>query len=205
MPLIHHSKELAVWIFRLYPIRIVKICPSRFLSDGFHVISYSSNGQFNADIFRGQMGLSSEEQKKFLELRLQLNGETNMESNNKEVAGKQLNGDNITACRSQVDVMSCCQENGDTCCQNTQSTVFPEKIDNPDADERAMKVSTDKKRSSKKLVSRSSSSKGAFTRKVCAMPTWLESWEREDTYAVLAVGCAVVSVAVAYSCYKQLS
>ncbi|KAK9209902.1 hypothetical protein WN944_002271 [Citrus x changshan-huyou] len=156
-------------------------------------------------LWRGQMGLSSEEQKKFLELRLQLNGETNMESNNKEVAGKQLNGDNITACRSQVDVMSCCQENGDTCCQNTQSTVFPEKIDNPDADERAMKVSTDKKRSSKKLVSRSSSSKGAFTRKVCAMPTWLESWEREDTYAVLAVACAVVSVAVAYSCYKQLS
>ncbi|KAH9804281.1 Sucrase-like protein [Citrus sinensis] len=166
---------------------------------------WSSNGKFNADIFRGQMGLSSEEQKKFLELRLQLNGETNMESNNKEVAGKQLNGDNITACRSQVDVMSCCQENGDTCCQNTQSTVFPEKIDNPDADERAMKVSTDKKRSGKKLVSRSSSSKGAFTRKVCAMPTWLESWEREDTYAVLAVACAVVSVAVAYSCYKQLS
>lgn len=158
-------------------------------------------------LWRGQMGLSSEEQKKFLELRLQLNGETNMESNNKELAGKQLNGDNITACRSQVDVMSCCQENGDTCCQNTQSTVFPDKIDNPDADERAMKASTDKKRSSKKLVSRSSSSssKGAFTRKVCAMPTWLESWEREDTYAVLAVGCAVVSVAVAYSCYKQLS
>ncbi|KAH9652373.1 Sucrase-like protein [Citrus sinensis] len=156
-------------------------------------------------LWRGQMGLSSEEQKKFLELRLQLNGETNMESNNKELAGKQLNGDNITACRSQVDVMSCCQENGDTCCQNTQNTVFPDKIDNPDADERAMKASTDKKRSSKKLVSRSSSSKGAFTRKVCAMPTWLESWEREDTYAVLAVGCAVVSVAVAYSCYKQLS
>lgn len=156
-------------------------------------------------LWRGQMGLSSEEQKKFLELRLQLNGETNVESNSKEVAGKQLNGDNVTACKSQVDVMSCCQENGDTCCQNTQNTVFPEREDNPDADEMAMKVSMDKKRSNKKLVSRSSSGKGAFTRKVCAMPTWLESWEREDTYAVLAVTCAVVSVAIAYSCYKQLS
>ncbi|GMH19563.1 hypothetical protein Nepgr_021404 [Nepenthes gracilis] len=40
--------------------------------------------------------------------------------------------------------------------------------------------------------------------KVCAMPTWYESWEREDTYAAIAVLCAAISVGVAYSCCKQM-
>jgi len=39
--------------------------------------------------------------------------------------------------------------------------------------------------------------------KFSSMPTWLDSWEQEDTYAALAVVCAAVSVAIAYSCYKQ--
>lgn len=147
------------------------------------------------------MGLSSEEQKKSQELRFQLNGEANMESSGKEVAQIQLNEENAIACGSQSEVIGCCQENGDSCCQNP---VLLEKIDNPDANERAMKVTMEKKKSSKKLVSQSNSGKGVFTRKVCAMPTWFESWESEDTYAALAVACAAVSVAVAYSCYKQL-
>ncbi|CAE6242791.1 unnamed protein product [Arabidopsis arenosa] len=37
-----------------------------------------------------------------------------------------------------------------------------------------------------------------------AMSMWLESWEKEDTYAALAVACAAASVAIAYNCYKQL-
>ena len=40
-------------------------------------------------------------------------------------------------------------------------------------------------------------------RKICSMPTWLERWEREDTYAALAVATAAVAVVVAYGCYKK--
>nr|CAD1823040.1 unnamed protein product [Ananas comosus var. bracteatus] len=38
-------------------------------------------------------------------------------------------------------------------------------------------------------------------RKTCS---WFERWERQDTYAALAVVAAVASIAVAYSCYKQM-
>ncbi|XP_051128594.1 uncharacterized protein LOC127249705 [Andrographis paniculata] len=38
--------------------------------------------------------------------------------------------------------------------------------------------------------------------KMCAVPTWYESWEREDTLAVLAVIGAAISVALACKCYK---
>ncbi|KAJ0045733.1 hypothetical protein Pint_03813 [Pistacia integerrima] len=152
-------------------------------------------------LWRGQMGLSEEEQKKSQELRLQLNGETNMENSSKEVTLQgQLNGENTAACTSQGEFTGCCQQNGDSCCQNP---VLPEKPDNSAANEKA-KVPTEKKTSSKKLLSQSSSGKSPSSRKVRTMPTWFESWEREDTYATLAVVCAAVSVFVAYSCYKQL-
>ncbi|TXG67994.1 hypothetical protein EZV62_009269 [Acer yangbiense] len=152
-------------------------------------------------LWRGQMGLSEEEQLRSQELRLQLNGEANIERRSDEVIQRQLKDENTSSCRSQVDVMGCCQDNGESCCQNP---VLPGKIDNLDTNERAVKTTTEKKKSSKKLVSRMNSGKGTFTRKVCAMPTWLENWEREDTYATLAVACAAVSVFFAYSCYKQL-
>ncbi|KAI3675764.1 hypothetical protein L1987_85357 [Smallanthus sonchifolius] len=42
------------------------------------------------------------------------------------------------------------------------------------------------------------------THKVYNMPTWLETWEREDVYATLALIGAALSVAVAYNCYRQL-
>ncbi|KAH7544543.1 hypothetical protein JRO89_XS15G0183100 [Xanthoceras sorbifolium] len=152
-------------------------------------------------LWRGQMGLSAEDQMRSQELRLQLNGEANIERSSNEVIQKQLNDENAGSCRSQVEVMGCCQENGESCCQNP---ISPVKTDNSDTTERAVKATTEKKRSSKKLVSRMNSGKGTFTRKVRTMPTWLENWEREDTYASLAVVCAAVSVFVAYSCYKQL-
>ncbi|KAK2640134.1 hypothetical protein Ddye_027929 [Dipteronia dyeriana] len=152
-------------------------------------------------LWRGQMGLTEEEQLRSQELRLQLNGEANIERSSNEVIQRQLKDENTSSCRSQVEGLGCCQENGESCCQNP---VLPGKPDNLDTNERAVKATTEKKKSSKKLLSRMNSGKGTFTRKVRARPTWLENWEREDTYATLAVAFAAVSVFVAYSCYKQL-
>lgn len=125
-------------------------------------------GEIVDGLWRGQMGLSEDGQKKSQEQR------------------------------------ECCntQENGNShCCQNP---VFPEKLENLDANVVAPKVMISDKKSSKKLNSRINSGKVGSAHKVCAMPTWFESWEREDMYAALAVVCAAASVAIAYSCYKQL-
>ncbi|XP_040986956.1 uncharacterized protein LOC121234885 [Juglans microcarpa x Juglans regia] len=153
-------------------------------------------------LWRGQMGLSEEEQKKSQELRLQLNGEINVVQNIEELTQTFKNETLTVARRSQVEVMACCPENGDSyCCQNP---VLPGKLDdNLDANVGAAKV-TAQNENNEKLNSGIKSGKGAGTRKVCAMPTWFESWEREDTFAALAVVCAAASVAIAYSCYKQL-
>ncbi|XP_059662375.1 uncharacterized protein LOC132308336 [Cornus florida] len=150
-------------------------------------------------MWRGQMGLSEEDQRRSQELRLQLNGDAYMERSAEESAESNDIGNAVHG--SRVEDMACCQENrSSSCCQNP----LPEKIGNPDLNEMETKLTTEKKKSSKKQVSRNNSGKGAC-RKVCAMPTWFESWEREDTYAALAVIGAAFSVALAYSCYKQLS
>ncbi|KAF5479081.1 hypothetical protein F2P56_005585 [Juglans regia] len=153
-------------------------------------------------LWRGQMGLSEEEQKKSQELRLQLNGEINVVQNIEELTHTFKNETLTVARRSQVEVMSCCPENGDSyCCQNP---ALPGNLDdNLDANVGAAKV-TAQNENDEKLNSGIKSGNGAGTRKVCAMPTWFESWEREDTFAALAVVCAAASVAIAYSCYKQL-
>lgn len=146
------------------------------------------------------MGLSEEEQIKNHELRLQQNGGTT--ENSKEITQRPVDKSNTSSSRSEVVSTGCCQQNGSSsCCQNP---VLPEK-DIVDANERTAKVTPEKKKNNKKKpLSRINSSKGSSARKVCAMPTWFESWERDDTYAALAVVCAVVSVAVAYKCYRQL-
>ncbi|BBH04398.1 Sucrase/ferredoxin-like family protein [Prunus dulcis] len=150
----------------------------------------------------GQMGLSEEQQKKSQELRLHLNGETNVGKSATELTQPKEREMNTSVCRSQVEIGGCCQENrNSSCCQNA---VFIEKLNSPDLNEMAAKETTDKKKSSRKLLSGINSGKGASKRKVCAMPTWFQSWEREDTYAAFAVVCAAVSVGIAYSCYKQL-
>ncbi|MBA0759395.1 hypothetical protein Gotri_022291 [Gossypium trilobum] len=151
-------------------------------------------GEIIDALWRGQMGLSEEEQKKFQELRRLANGETT-----KEATQRQMDEMNITACQSQDNLASCCQRNSSSCCHD------PPKSDIVDTDEGVAKLTPEKKKSGKKLISRINSGKGASVRKVCAKPTWFESWEREDTYAALAVVCAAASIAVAYSCYKQLS
>ncbi|KAK9269710.1 hypothetical protein L1049_001488 [Liquidambar formosana] len=163
-------------------------------------------GEIVDRLWRGQMGLSEEEQKKFQELRLQLNGGTDVGKSINESTQTQTQTQtdeiNTDVCGSQNEVISCCQENGNSfCCQNP---VLPEKVDNPDTNLREPRVTSEKKKNSKKQISRITSGNGSCARKVCAMPTWFESWEREDTYAALAVVCAVVSVAFAYSSYKQL-
>ena len=158
-------------------------------------------GHLNA-YFRGQMGLSEEEQKKFQELRRLVNGETTIEGSTKEATQIQMDEVITTACRSQDELVSCCQGSGSaSCCHDP---ALPEKLDILDTDEGAVKLTPEKKKD-KKLISKITSGKGAAVRKVCAKPTWFESWEREDTYAALSVVCAAASIALAYSCYKQLS
>ncbi|PON86300.1 Actin patches distal protein [Trema orientale] len=157
-------------------------------------------GEIVDQLWRGQMGLSEEEQKASQYRRLQMNGDENAAGKVNELVKTQRSLSNSGALRSQVEVVGCCQENGNSsCCQNP---MVPEKSHCSDANEKSKKLTVDKKKSSRKLTSRINS--GKSTRRVCSMPTWLESWEREDTYAALAVACAALSVAVAYSCYKQL-
>ncbi|XP_022716716.1 uncharacterized protein LOC111275575 [Durio zibethinus] len=154
-------------------------------------------------LWRGQMGLSEEEQQKCQELRHLANCETTIEGNTKEATERQVDEVNTTACRSQDEPVSCCQGNGSASCYH--DPALPENLDILDTDEGAVKLTTEKKKGSKKPISKITNGKGAAVRKVCAKPTWFESWEREDTYAALAVVCAAASIAVAYSCYKQLS
>lgn len=148
------------------------------------------------------MGIAEDEQKKNQEQRLQLKGKRNVKESAEVLM--QMNNSEIStaACRSEDNFVSCCQENENfSCCGNR---MFGEKISS-DAIETEAKLSADNKSSSNKTVSRvNSGSKGGSRRKYCSKPTWLDSWEREDTYAALAVVCAGVSVAIAYSCYKQL-
>lgn len=157
-------------------------------------------GEIVDRLWRGRMGLSEEEQIKSHEGRLQQNGGTI--ENSKEITQGPVDKSNTSSSRSEVGSTGCCQQNGSSsCCQNP---VLPEK-DIADANERTAKVTPEKKKNNnKKPLSRINGSKGSSARKVCAMPTWFESWERDDTYAALAVACAVVSVAVAYKCYRQL-
>jgi len=127
---------------------------------------------------RGQIGLSEDEQKKKQEQRFQLNGARNLEGS--KVAG-----------RCQTDGESCCQDNEDSCC--CQNDVLEERRE----------VSADhKSKEDLNVLCRTSKGKGV-SRRFSSTPTWLDSWEQEDTYAALAVVCAAVSVAIAYSCYKQ--
>ena len=141
------------------------------------------------------MGLPEDEQKRAQELRLQLNGGSDIERSKPELT----QADEVGAA-SQVELMGCCNENGSsTCCQTP--SVSEKK---GDVGKKDLKLTAENKKSSKKQVSQNHSSKGTCTRRVCAMPTWFESWEREDTYAALAVIGAALSVAFAYNCYKQL-
>ncbi|KAK7299919.1 hypothetical protein RJT34_10748 [Clitoria ternatea] len=145
-------------------------------------------GEIVDALWRGQMGLSEDEQMKKQEQRLLLNSIRNLEEDS---------------------YVSCCQSNGGSCCQEKDSSfrqnnhVLVEKRKDPDVIETEAKLSADNNKSSETVISRNNSGKGALC-KFHSMTTWLDSWEQEDTYAVLAVVCAAASVAIAYNCYKQL-
>ncbi|KAK8602749.1 hypothetical protein V6N13_084952 [Hibiscus sabdariffa] len=159
-------------------------------------------GEIIDALWRGQMGLSEEEQKKCQELRRLADGETTIEGSRKEETQRQMDEMNTIPRRSQDEFVSCCQGNDSACCHDP---ALPRKLNIVDTDEGAIKLTPEKKKGGKKLISMINGGKGAGVRKVCAKPTWFDSWEHEDTYAALAVVCAAASIAVAYSCYKQLS
>ncbi|KAL5699968.1 hypothetical protein ACHQM5_025477 [Ranunculus cassubicifolius] len=156
-------------------------------------------GEIIDRLWRGQMGLSEEDQKTAQELRLQLitdNGGTGSQENVPSVLSSQPSSEmNV----KQVDAKGCCQGNGNgkfTCCQ---SLVAMEK-----AEETKHIVINNKKEAKSKTRGKQSVGAGVCSKKVCAMPTWFESWEREDTYAAVAVIGAIASVAIAYNSYKRL-
>ncbi|XP_027330962.1 uncharacterized protein LOC113846663 isoform X2 [Abrus precatorius] len=148
-------------------------------------------GEIVDSLWRGQMGLSENEQIEKQEQRLLLDDIKNL------VASTEVSQDNLA---------SCCQSNGVSCCQENRNSSFSQnhvlKIKDPDIVETEAKLLADNK-SSETLISRINSGKGA-SRKFHSLTTWLDGWEQEDTYAALAVVCAAVSVAIAYNCYKQL-
>ncbi|RYR00706.1 hypothetical protein Ahy_B07g088836 isoform A [Arachis hypogaea] len=153
-------------------------------------------GEIIDSLWRGQMGLSEDEQIKSQEQRFLLNGLGSFEEGN----AMYRSHDNSVGC-CQTNGVSCCQENGVS--SSSQNHVLVEKRKNADVIETEAKLSADNK-SGETVISRIKSGKGA-SRKFHSMTTWLESWEREDTYAALAVVCAAVSVGIAYNCYKQLT
>ncbi|KAL2316636.1 hypothetical protein Fmac_030512 [Flemingia macrophylla] len=159
-------------------------------------------GEILDSLWRGQMALSVDEQLRKQEQRLLLNGLRDLEEST-QVCRSQ---DNLMSC--QANRVSCCQSNEAVCCQSNgdssflQNHMLVEKRKDPDVIETQAKLSADNK-SSETVISRLSSGKGT-SRKCPSVTTWLDGWEQEDTYAALAVVCAVVSVAIAYNCYKQL-
>ncbi|KAL6577935.1 hypothetical protein OROMI_010263 [Orobanche minor] len=151
-------------------------------------------------LWRGQMGLSEEDQKKSLEQRSLLYDGVNTDRNTRD--STDTNQVIASMCASKLNVAGCCQKNGGFLC--CQSPVVQEKSKNFASTEAA---TAEKRSKFKKQVSRNNcSGRGVGPpRKMCSMPTWYECWECEDTYAALAVVVAAVSVLFAYKCYKQLT
>ncbi|KAH7660216.1 Thioredoxin-like ferredoxin protein [Dioscorea alata] len=145
-----------------------------------------SKGKIVDHLWRGQMGLSEEEQKSAQSLRQQMSsglGEKGAEE------GFQPTGNNIEN-GTLNGAVGCCQGTRNaSCCQVESREAKPE---NNHTSEQAKKVPQDK------------NNKGSSSRKICSVSTWFENWEREDTYATLAVVAAVASIAVAYTCFKQM-
>lgn len=149
-------------------------------------------GEILDHLWRGQMGLREEEQQRAQELRVQMNGETEelIFSSPKLEAEVGTENDNLFLedCSHDIANSSCCQNgavNGksESLCANSE--------------ERESQAILPCKRNNENKPSCS-------TRKVGALPSWFECWELEDSYATLAVVTAIASVAVAYSCHRQL-
>lgn len=98
---------------------------------------------------------------------------------------------------TQQNSGGCCQgSNGNaSCCQNGTQKETNSKSERAISENGNDKIAPDEKAGSSARRSRS--------RKICHLPTLLETWEKEDTYAVLAVGLAGAAIFVAYSMYKH--
>ncbi|KAJ0965306.1 hypothetical protein J5N97_026444 [Dioscorea zingiberensis] len=155
-------------------------------------------GEILDHLWRGQMGMSEEDQKKAQELRLNLNSGGTDDKISAE--STQFSSEiNSTVNATKIAADSCCQGiEKSVCCQNG---AVKEKLENNIVVENEAQMIIENTSNKETKVS---SSKGTRARKPCPMPTWYECWEREDTYAVIAVVAAIASVAVAYSYYHQL-
>ncbi|KAK8997211.1 hypothetical protein V6N11_020695 [Hibiscus sabdariffa] len=107
-------------------------------------------GEIIDALWRGQMGLSEEEQKKCQELRRLANGETTIEGSTKEETQRQMDEMNTIPRRSQDELISCCQGNDSACCRDP---ALPRKSNIVDTDERAIKLTSEKKKVSDHLDS----------------------------------------------------
>ncbi|KAK1619742.1 hypothetical protein QYE76_025259 [Lolium multiflorum] len=144
-------------------------------------------GEIVDHLWRGQLGMTEEQQKKALELKHMTNGVTGEES-----SAKEANGTNGAAC-SPAPAGGCCQGNGGgfTCCQSDQPEEKQDKSVPAEENHKSSTAETDKE----------SGKKGHM--KICQMPNWFETWERKDTYATLAVVTAAATVFVAFRIYKN--
>ncbi|XP_048534141.1 uncharacterized protein LOC125513145 [Triticum urartu] len=152
-------------------------------------------GEIVGHLWRGQLGLSEEQQKKALELRHATNGLTEEESSAKE--SPEANGTNGAAC-NPAPAGGCCQGNGGglTCCQ---SDVPEAKQDKNIPAEQNHKSSTTESGKENGAASK----KGRM--KICRTPTWFETWDRSDTYTTLAVVASAATVFAAFRCYKAMN
>ncbi|MED6159614.1 hypothetical protein PIB30_043819, partial [Stylosanthes scabra] len=157
-------------------------------------------GEILDSLWRGQMGLTAEEQKKSQEQRIHQNCVRNFEENTEEFIDTNNHSTGTVAFESPESTAISCQENGYSSCHQDNHVSF-RKTKIPGAIEPEAKLSADDE-FSENVPSRISKGK-AKLHKLCSIPTWLDYWEQEDTYAALAVVCAAVSVVVAYRCYKQ--
>lgn len=152
-------------------------------------------------IWRGQMGLTEEEQEKAHQERLRTNedqetvlekvdNEIGLEKFEKEIGSCNENGNIINGIQNEV--ASCCQgSSANNCCQSSEENIQCDDLD--------MKLTNKSIEGGTESSHSTCSSKGYWGR----VSTWFETWEREDTYATLAVIGAVASVAVAYSVYRR--
>ncbi|EPS60864.1 hypothetical protein M569_13938 [Genlisea aurea] len=144
-----------------------------------------AKGEIVNSLWRGQMGLSEEDQKRSQEERSRSNGSV-------------VPVDETTFSIENHVINSCCQTNGAayaSCCQNNQQ-IPPESWLESDPPA----VNGEKKNRS----AISDADQGMkYGRRMFPMPKWYDFWGREDTYAVVSVVVAAASVFAAYKCIKQ--
>ncbi|KAK3158960.1 hypothetical protein QOZ80_2AG0143930 [Eleusine coracana subsp. coracana] len=148
-------------------------------------------GEIVDHLWRGQMGLSEEQQKKALELRNMANG------GSKAQESLEATVTDDASCNPAA-AGGCCQGNGGgfTCCQSDLPKETQDK---------SVPAEQNEKSSGKENGKESSAGSKKGHTKICSMPTWFETWERADTYAALAVVAAAASVFVAFRVYKNLN